>query len=790
MYRVLKPIGEGGMGAVWLAEHVALGRRAALKMLHPEFSSRPDIVTRFFNEARAATAISDPGIVQIFDFGHHTDGSAYIVMELLDGEPLDRRLRREGALGVPDALRLMRQIASSLGAAHARSIVHRDLKPENIFIVRDPEVPGGERGKLLDFGIAKLAGDPGTAKTQTATMMGTPTYMSPEQCRGAGYVDQRSDVYSLGCVLFTLLTGRPPFVAEGAGDIIAMHLREVAPPPSQLRPGVPREVDQLVARCLAKDPAHRFTSAAELAVAIGSLLGSSPQVSASQPGNYAAGTAPTTLSSAAASASAAPSSAPPARRSRTALIATLAGLAIAGGVVAFVTTRDGASAARLGPRGCVRHAPVQPSDFANQCTTAQTVPFDNCARLHLCDPAALAGAMAISAPPTQNVASAPASNEAAPTMPCRDVPNPIYITGSTNLPPLIKAVQPLLSAATPAYTAVFAPQTSCKGAAAVYDPDPAKHVISSATNSANNSPFYYDAAGNKVACLLDDAGVTVDVGESDVFPTSCNPAYTGRSDVADYVGPIQAVTFVVPAASSQMAISAEAAHLVFAAAGNHGAAAPWTDPTLYFTRSAGTGTTQLPSRAIGLDPTKWWGTDRLSATNVVVAMKAIDPRLAEGAIGVLSNDFADRNRKNLRVLAFQQQGQTAAYYPDSTMDSLDKANVRDGHYPMWGPVHLLAATSGGIPSPAAQALVTQFSVPRLDQKLVTAVIDAGFTPACAMKVSRSEEGGPLSAYTPKFGCGCFFEAHVNGATTCHACTGPAECGGSTPACNYGYCEAQ
>src|SRR5512147_583315 len=132
-YRVLRQIGEGGMGAVWLAEHAMLGRRAALKVLHPEYSSRPEIVTRFFNEARAATAIADPGIVQIFDFGHHVDGSAYIVMELLDGEPLDRRLKREGALSLADGLRLMRQVASTLGAAHACGIVHRDLKPENIF---------------------------------------------------------------------------------------------------------------------------------------------------------------------------------------------------------------------------------------------------------------------------------------------------------------------------------------------------------------------------------------------------------------------------------------------------------------------------------------------------------------------------------------------------------------------------------------------------------------------------------------------------------------------------------
>jgi len=324
------------MGSVWLAEHIALGRRAALKMLHSEFSNRPDIVTRFFNEARAAASIADPGIVQIFDFGQHVDGSAYIVMEMLDGEPLDRRLKRDGALSLADGLRLMRQVASTLDAAHARGIIHRDLKPENIFIVRDPEVPGGERTKVLDFGIAKLAGEHAGVKTQTAAMMGTPKFMSPEQCRGAGQVDQRSDVYALGCVLFTLVVGRPPFNADGSGDIIAMHLREPAPAPSSLRPGIPPDIDQLVLRCLAKDPAQRFPTAGELAMAIGVLVGSSPQVSAARTGGYLAAAGPTTLLGAAGA-----SEAPPTRRSPVGLSAALAGVGVASVAAALVVVRSG-----------------------------------------------------------------------------------------------------------------------------------------------------------------------------------------------------------------------------------------------------------------------------------------------------------------------------------------------------------------------------------------------------------------------------------------------------------------
>jgi serine/threonine-protein kinase len=278
-YRVLRKIGEGGMGAVFLAEHTLLGRHAAIKVLLPELSSKRTSIDRFFNEARATTSISDPGIVQVFDFGFTADNVAYIVMELLEGEQLHQRIQRLGALPLGDALRITRQVAGSLGAAHAAGIIHRDLKPENLYMIRDPEAPGGERAKILDFGIAKLDDEmPDRMRTRTGAVLGTPVYMSPEQCSGAGQLDHRADIYALGCVLFHLLTGQPPFDLLGVGAIISAHMREPAPAPSSIAGPLPPGVDELVLRCLAKAPDDRFAAMLDLQRACDEILASLPPV--------------------------------------------------------------------------------------------------------------------------------------------------------------------------------------------------------------------------------------------------------------------------------------------------------------------------------------------------------------------------------------------------------------------------------------------------------------------------------------------------------------------------------
>jgi eukaryotic-like serine/threonine-protein kinase len=307
-YRITGRIGEGGMGAVYLAEHSLLGRTAAIKVLHPELSHQPDIVERFFNEARSASAIRHPGIVEIFDFGYAKDDSAYIVMEHLAGESLRERLDASITLDPERAASIGRQIASALQAAHDQSIIHRDLKPDNIFLVPDQEVFGGERAKILDFGIAKLAAGKGNSfRTQTGQLFGTPAYMAPEQCRGAGRVDHRADLYAVGCILYEMVCGRPPFIGEGGGEVLAAQIYEEPPTVRELAPHIPEALEAVIMRLLEKDPDARHASANELARALRQLSSLAGQVQAEPTPTPAPITAPrrnseamlTTLASAA-----------------------------------------------------------------------------------------------------------------------------------------------------------------------------------------------------------------------------------------------------------------------------------------------------------------------------------------------------------------------------------------------------------------------------------------------------------------------------------------------------------
>lgn len=257
-YTVVRQLGEGGMGVVYEAIRSDIGSRAAVKVLRAEFAMNNEIATRFFNEARAANIIEHPSIVKVFDYGQLPSGAAYLAMEFLNGESLYKRLQREKRLSEIDTVRIGRQVATALAAAHAKQVIHRDLKPENIILVPDSETPSGERAKILDFGIAKLASEHrGGLRTDTSVVMGTPIYMSPEQCRGGKSVGDRADVYALGVLLFEMLAGRTPFIAEEAGEYIGMHLFNDPPPIGQLVPGAAVKLQRLIDSMLLKEPNQR-----------------------------------------------------------------------------------------------------------------------------------------------------------------------------------------------------------------------------------------------------------------------------------------------------------------------------------------------------------------------------------------------------------------------------------------------------------------------------------------------------------------------------------------------------
>ena len=364
-HRIVRKLGEGGMGEVYLAEHESIGTQIAVKLLFPHISHELAQVDRFFNEARAVAKIRHAGIVRISDVGFTAGGRAYLLMELLEGEALADRIRR-GPLPPPVACEIARQIASVLAATHAAGIVHRDLKPDNVFLVPDLEQPGGERVKILDFGIAKLTGALARGRpTQSQSAMGTPVYMSPEQWGDSSKVDARADIYSLGCIAFEMLVGRPPFDASSMMEAFAMHTT-LPPPSARARVvEVPAALDALLLRMLAKTPAERPQTMKELVRAFAELRGGSGILVAGLGAvDPTATPPPSALATVIApapgavdsighhkSTPAVDTSLTPARRARRGLrIAIAAMVAVGAGTAAVMVTRGGGAVAAHGGR--------------------------------------------------------------------------------------------------------------------------------------------------------------------------------------------------------------------------------------------------------------------------------------------------------------------------------------------------------------------------------------------------------------------------------------------------------
>jgi serine/threonine-protein kinase len=268
-YSVERVLGEGGMGVVVAGRHPELDQAVAIKFMWPEFAADEALAKRFLHEGKVAAKVHSPHLVRVFDVGRIESGVPYLVMEMLKGRDLDTELAARGPLPIADALDWFLQALVGLAEIHAAGIVHRDLKPANLFLC---ETPSGPVVKLLDFGISKDMKATGEGLTATDTMLGTPQYMSPEQVKSSKHVDLRSDIWTLGVILYELFTGKLPFRgssdSDGFGEVFGLILFKEPPPPSELRPGLPLELEATILRCLRKNPAERFQSVSALANAL------------------------------------------------------------------------------------------------------------------------------------------------------------------------------------------------------------------------------------------------------------------------------------------------------------------------------------------------------------------------------------------------------------------------------------------------------------------------------------------------------------------------------------------
>ena len=376
-----------------------------------------------------------------------------------------------------------------------------------------------------------------------------------------------------------------------------------------------------------------------------------------------------------------------------------------------------------------------------------------------------------------------------------DLTNQVFVFGSTASAPVWGPLAVALSTNANPPTIVYAGGGSCTGVAAL-----------TGTALTPASFTYYNGATGVagLACTLASATRIADLGVSDVFPTSC-PGVTAdqltTNSVSDFHNFfIQSMNFVVPASdtTAPTTITADAAYVAFGLGGvGAGIPAdfPWiakfdtsTPPvsTNFFVRNNKSGTQQMLGRAIGVDASKWIGKDEGGSGAVVTALSSGPP----GSIGILVSGDVDPHPATLSKLAFQAKGQTCAFYPDSGSGTHDKINVREGRYDVWGPLHILAKTTAGVPtSAAAKSVIDAFAAPTA--AMLTAEIAAAVTPVCAMHVSRSTELGAMSSFQPDMSCGCYFDKHATGSTTCTPCTDAAtDCPSTAPACNYGYCEVQ
>ena len=362
-YHVMKKLGEGGMGQVYLAEHVKMGRKSALKVMHPGMKSDVDAISRFNREAANASRIAHPNVASVYDFGETSDGVIYLAMEFVDGPPLTSIIEQQGALLPKRAADIVRQTADALAVAHDMGIVHRDLKPDNIMVARTRD--GGDLVKVVDFGIAKAAGNEAQKVTKTGLVVGTPEYMSPEQLSG-DKLDGRSDIYSLGLVAFNMLTGTLPFPSDSQQESMIMRLTDRPKTLGDMKPdrAWPADVQAVMDKALERDVNVRYQNATDFGMALYNVIQRMPETVAAEAGTAVLGAVPPTRVSTAAAVqnanqsatAAAPApqnlaspvardTAPTPHKSKVALYATAAGVVIVGAVAAKLLMQPKAKAA-------------------------------------------------------------------------------------------------------------------------------------------------------------------------------------------------------------------------------------------------------------------------------------------------------------------------------------------------------------------------------------------------------------------------------------------------------------
>jgi hypothetical protein len=369
---------------------------------------------------------------------------------------------------------------------------------------------------------------------------------------------------------------------------------------------------------------------------------------------------------------------------------------------------------------------------------------------------------------------------------CAALPTPIFVVGSTAAQPLLAEIGKLMAGDSPPATVVYFADDSCAAVDAILSG-------TALSGSGANSPVYWDGTGARSSCDVTSGGVAAHLGISDVFATTCYALPGGLpATVADDVGPVQAMTFATHRSSTERTISAEAAYYVFGF-GSDSHVSPWTFEASIFKRDALSGTQRMIAAAIGVPPDRWKGTTTASSSDMITRLATAN--FPDLSIGVLPAGVARDGATMVRVLAYQNAGQSCAVFPDSGETANDMANVRNGQYPIWGPLHLFLRLDGnGYPANAKAGAVagyiagTRTSPPGIDVIRVEAA--SRLIPQCAMRVSRTRDMAPPISFAPAGACGCHYEKLTSGATGCKACAGSTECPATTPVCSYGYCETQ